>query len=692
MGTHTTQSAAPRARKFASLLLAGATLAFGLVSGAGADDSVAHRQKPPFPQVKLDRHVRGDEAVTALGNKLAAVADWYGMTPQTFSAMLRADRHARLDTAGRLHYVDELIAPLGGANAVSGSLNSTGALLPLDQTFLLHSRPGAKRVMYLDFRGGTLSGTAWNASYGITTINAPAFDLDGDATTFNDTELGRMQYIWQRVAEDYAPLDVDVTTELPAAAAITRSSTSDDTFGTRVLITKDFTAATSSPCGCGGIAYVGIFDDVGDYYKPALVFYDKLGSGNEKYVAEAISHEAGHNSGLSHDGYNDGVTVQGYYAGHGSGATGWAPIMGVGYSKELTQWSKGEYPYATQTQDDFAVMQATGLPLRADDHGDTPATATPFDYVANGGAGSISGSGAISTRTDVDYFSFYAGAGAATINVSPVARGANLDIEATLYDAYGNVLAVINPSATLNASISVTLPAAGTYYVKVDGVGKGDLTTGYSDYASVGNYFISGSVPNSGNLPPTAAASASVVSGTTPLVVDFSSAGSSDPEGGALTYDWNFGDGSAHSSAANPSHTYASAGTFVATLVVTDALGATASAQVTITATAPPPALHVKSMTITLAKNNKKGAQATAKVTVVDANGVAVSSATVTGTWSGVVSGSSSVLTNSSGVSSSASAWTKTRGTLTYTVTSISRSGYLYDSAQNAATSVSITY
>ncbi|MBL8484974.1 MAG: PKD domain-containing protein [Rhodocyclaceae bacterium] len=693
MGTHNTPAtSAPRARKFASLLLAGAALAVSALPDAGAQERVPHRQKPAFPQVKLDRHVRGDEAVGALGNKLAAVADWYGMTPQTFSAMLRADRHARLDTSGRLHFVDELTVPQGGANAVSGSLNASGALLPLDQTFLLHSRPGAKRVIYLDFRGGTLTGTAWNASYGITSINAPAFDLDGNTASFNDAELGRIQYIWQRVAEDYAPFDVDVTTEPPPADAITRASSSDDTFGTRVLITKDFTAATSSPCGCGGIAYVGIYDDVGDYYKPALVFYNQLGAGNEKYVAEAISHEAGHNVGLSHDGFNDGVTSQGYYAGHGSGVTGWAPIMGVGYYKELSQWSKGEYPYATQAQDDLAVIQATGVPLRADDHGDTPAAATPLDYAANGSTGSISGSGVMGTRADVDYFSFYAGAGSATINVTPVARGANLDIQATLYDAFGNPLALVNPSTTLNASIAVTLPAAGTYYLKVEGVGKGDLATGYSDYASLGNYFVSGSVPGSDNLPPTAAASASSLSGTTPLVVNFSSAGSSDPEGGALSYDWDFGDGSAHSSAANPSHTYTAAGTFVATLVVTDALGARASAQVTVTATAPPPALHVKSITITLATNAKKGGQATAKVSVVDAKGVAVGSATVSGTWSGVVSGSSSALTNSSGVASSASAWTKTRGTLTYTVTGIARSGYVYDSTQNAATSVSITY
>ena len=46
-------------------------------------------------------------------------------------------------------------------------------------------------------------------------------------------------------------------------------------------------------CSCGGVAYLEVLDTVGDYYKPALVFFDKLGSGYEKYVAEAISHEVG---------------------------------------------------------------------------------------------------------------------------------------------------------------------------------------------------------------------------------------------------------------------------------------------------------------------------------------------------------------------------------------------------------------
>jgi glucose/arabinose dehydrogenase/PKD repeat protein len=85
-----------------------------------------------------------------------------------------------------------------------------------------------------------------------------------------------------------------------------------------------------------------------------------------------------------------------------------------------------------------------------------------------------------------------------------------------------------------------------------------------------------------GNQAPVARASANRTSGTAPLAVTFSSAGSSDPEGGALTYSWNFGDGNT-STAANPSHTFTGNGQRTVTLTVTDPAGRTGAATVVIT-------------------------------------------------------------------------------------------------------------
>jgi glucose/arabinose dehydrogenase len=85
-----------------------------------------------------------------------------------------------------------------------------------------------------------------------------------------------------------------------------------------------------------------------------------------------------------------------------------------------------------------------------------------------------------------------------------------------------------------------------------------------------------------GNQAPVARAGADRTSGAAPLTVTFSSAGSADPEGGALTYSWNFGDGGT-STDANPTHTFTATGQRTATLTVRDPAGRTGVATVTIT-------------------------------------------------------------------------------------------------------------
>jgi PKD repeat protein len=75
--------------------------------------------------------------------------------------------------------------------------------------------------------------------------------------------------------------------------------------------------------------------------------------------------------------------------------------------------------------------------------------------------------------------------------------------------------------------------------------------------------------------PLTASASADHTSGTAPLAVQFT--GSASGGTAPYTYDWNFGDGSAHSSAQSPSHSYSSAGNFPVTLTVHDAASGTAT-------------------------------------------------------------------------------------------------------------------
>jgi PKD repeat protein len=83
--------------------------------------------------------------------------------------------------------------------------------------------------------------------------------------------------------------------------------------------------------------------------------------------------------------------------------------------------------------------------------------------------------------------------------------------------------------------------------------------------------------------PLSASAAASPAAGLAPLTVELQCL----PSGGLppYTFDWAFGDGSAHSTEQNPSHIYSVGGDDVATVSVTDSAGATASASVAISVT-----------------------------------------------------------------------------------------------------------
>ncbi|MGY4768421.1 PQQ-dependent sugar dehydrogenase [Kribbella sp. CWNU-51] len=91
------------------------------------------------------------------------------------------------------------------------------------------------------------------------------------------------------------------------------------------------------------------------------------------------------------------------------------------------------------------------------------------------------------------------------------------------------------------------------------------------------------------NQAPVVTATAAPASGPAPLDVTFSSAGSSDPEGQPLTYSWTFGDG-ATSTAANPVHTYVTAGAYQARLTVSDGVNNSISTPITISAGSVPTA------------------------------------------------------------------------------------------------------
>jgi PKD repeat protein len=108
--------------------------------------------------------------------------------------------------------------------------------------------------------------------------------------------------------------------------------------------------------------------------------------------------------------------------------------------------------------------------------------------------------------------------------------------------------------------------------------------------------------------------------------------GSTD-DGGVVSRTWSFGDGGS-STAQNPSHSYATAGTYTVTLAVTDGGGLQddVTKQLTVVA-AVPATMTVESLTgqaLTMGRNTWT---ATVTILVADTNGRGVSGATVNGTW-----------------------------------------------------------
>lgn len=274
-----------------------------------------------------------------------------------------------------------------------------------------------------------------------------------------------------------------------------------------------------------------------------------------------------------------------------------------------------------------------------------------------------------------------------SFTATPAAPSPNLDIQLALYDGLGNLVTSANPT-TLSSTLSTTL-AQGTYYLAVDGVGTGDPLTAYDDYASLGQFDLTGTVvPVNGQAPIAVADASAPTTGAAPLAVSFSSVGSYDPDGTIVAYDWDFGDGTT-SAVANPVKSYATPGTYTASLVVVDNSGLSSVADTVVIVVQSNNVVYVGNIAMTLS-STKQGYAATATVTVRNQNGALVPSATVTGQWSGLTTGTASKTTSRSGTAAITSSRTKTRGTFTFTVTGITISGYTYSPTRNVETSDSI--
>lgn len=345
----------------------------------------------------------------------------------------------------------------------------------LTNVFALHSKADARHTIYLDFNGHRTANTLWNSTYNNgNAFVTPAFTIDGSAS-FNAAERELILDIWRRVAEDFRPFNVNVTTQAPAQHELVKSGPNDQRWGIRVVIggqSGQWLGGNSA-----GIAYHNSFNFDSD--TPAFVFSGGFPI-TDKTVAEAVSHETGHSLGLEHDGQNSNE----YYAGHGSGETGWAPIMGLGYYQNLTQWSRGWYANATNNEDDLRIITSkNGFGYRDDDHGGSTQNASILQLSNN----HYLGNGIIERNNDSDFFSLgIQKSGYYQMNVMPFFKGPNLDLAVTLYDGAGNSLRGFNPTGEISVTTRQHL-VAGHYFLAVRGVGVGG-PEGYPGYGSLGQF------------------------------------------------------------------------------------------------------------------------------------------------------------------------------------------------------------
>ncbi len=699
------------------------------------------------------------QASTATDADITKAAKLAGIDIAKLKLVSKRDKELRIGkkTGGAFYACHRTASKV--ANPSDPESFTAATLFPFTKTFLLHSRPGAAKVIYLDFNGHVIKGALWNTDMIAPSIVSPAFDLDGKPTTFNYAEHAMIQKIWKEISDAFAAFDVDVTTQDPGVENIRKTAVGDTNFGSRVCFggkssyLPNLLQPGDDPDGILGITMLNSFNyqvSTVAYANdcPVLIFSDSLyQKGSAKDVADTAVHELGHAFNLNHSATDDGTDQVEYYAGHND----WAPYMGDTMGKSVAQWTNGDYDAnATNTEDNLLEISKS-IPYKLpDDHGNTTGLATTLPttkvkstersvvpvYLYNSSA-----TGLIHDRADKDVFKIEVGEGEFYAEAIAADPQANLNIGLRLLDSAGDEVlddygySYFSEDGMNGYLYNVSLPA-GTYYIEVDGVGAywdensasffneyidpvtpannipadcsydsftGTITNNqyqaFTDYASIGRYTLKTSskgTPN--NLPPVASTTGTTQQGgMAPSTVKFVGSSSYDTDGVITNYLWDFGDGT-NSTLANPTHVYATAGNYTATLLVTDNSNGTGSAT-----TAPikvkavdnvTKSVNVLSVSVTWVKSTYTTGYFLATIKVGDVNEKPISNVVVSVTSSGLTSGSTTATTNAQGIvtikspilSSSAT------GTETFTVTNLSLNGYqLYNAGNDTVSSGSLT-
>lgn len=338
----------------------------------------------------------------------------------------------------------------------------------------LSSLPSAPAKLYLDFVGDQQRRWgSWAGIGGYLVPQIPAFDTDGDPSSFSSKELDQIQQIWAIVAEKYSPFNLNVTTIDPGKL--------DDKKACEVVIGGDGKWYGKA----GGVAFVATFSggNVLDNNKIGYVWRGQGNGGDVVSIANGVAHEAGHMFGLHHRtlypiSQPPVEYAPGYIMGEGNGGLG---VWTVGERSDKS----GDTLSYKGVQDDVAVLAGSdnAFGFRPDETGATANTAVNMNVVGDQRVAS----GVITRPSDVDAWRFTTLGGPLKLDVNVPSLGAMLYANLELRDANFSLLDSAQAPAQ-SQTLFYDLPP-GTYYAVVKSRGYYSDIGSYSLLAQINEQF-----------------------------------------------------------------------------------------------------------------------------------------------------------------------------------------------------------
>jgi hypothetical protein len=339
---------------------------------------------------------------------------------------------------------------------------------------LLDSKPGAAQTIHLDFTGHNVT-VDWDRDGIVDQISMSPFTTDVQATprninSFSADEKARIHEIWARVAEDFAPFNINVSTHYYGSFG--------DRQALKVVIGDYEGGWYPEHRTVYGIATRNSFT------RPELPNLAFVFNTNPHRASQTASHEAGHAFGLAHMSPT-GSTAE------------WSPIMGAGLTlTPRITWHKGRMQDTpSKTQDDMAVLARAEnvFGYRLDDHGNTAALATTLAAAPPSNTifdpPSFVAAGVLHQTTDVDFFKFTNDGGAVQVRLDLAQYEPNLVPKIEIWSSTTR-LVTIRQSQAKPIVHNLNL-GSGTFYVKVMSRGN---------YGEVGQYQVRATLTDNGPI------------------------------------------------------------------------------------------------------------------------------------------------------------------------------------------------